>query len=364
MTKQPAASVKSSSEIAMYAPHFRLRLIQNRSFSTSELRRETEPKREAGAIALPSRVVVPKRLDGVTAQPFLHRCLTRLQNSQKSLLVLEFFETEFIDSCGIGALKILGKVARENNVRLVAWSVRPQIANALRATGCDRNILIDLRMQALQDKDSVDGQLPIAHASVSSVFKRIVDVVGGAIGLALTAVLFVPIAIAIKLDSPGPVLFSQTRLGYLGQPIRIWKFRSMVTDAEARKHEIENEIEGAFFKNKQDPRITRVGRFLRRTSLDEFPQFWCVLIGSMSLVGTRPPTLDEVEQYEVSDWRRLNVKAGLTGQWQVSGRSAIASFNEVVALDRAYQHQWSLLHDFNLIKQTVATVFSRRAGAV
>ncbi|MEM9448527.1 MAG: sugar transferase [Cyanobacteria bacterium P01_E01_bin.6] len=256
-----------------------------------------------------------------------------MQNSQKSLLVLEFFETEFIDSCGIGALMKLGKVAREHEVRLVAWSVRPQIANALRATGCDRYIFVDLRMQALHADSSADAQLPIAHASVSNIIKRIVDVVGGVVGLAFTAVMFVPIAIAIKLDSPGPVLFSQTRLGYLGQPIRIWKFRSMVTDAEARKHEVENEIEGAFFKNKQDPRITRVGRFLRRTSLDEFPQFWCVLIGSMSLVGTRPPTLDEVEQYEVSDWRRLNVKAGLTGQWQVSGRSAIASFNEVVALD-------------------------------
>ena len=109
----------------------------------------------------------------------------------------------------------------------------------------------------------------------------------------------------------------------------------MVTDAEARKHEVENDIEGAMFKNKQDPRITRVGRFLRRTSLDEFPQFWCVLTGSTSLMGTRPRTSDEVAQYGSSDWRRLNVKAGLTEQWQVNGRSTIASFNEVVALDRA-----------------------------
>ena len=364
MTKRPACIGKQLSEIAMYAPDSRLRLVHSQQSLLVDSVRDVKPQRGAGAIALPPRMVVPKYLDEVRAQPFLNRCLTRLKNSQKPLLVLEFVETEFIDSCGIGALMKLGKVARAKGVRLVAWSVRPQIANALRVTGCDRYLLVDLRMQALHDDSSAELPLPIAHASVSSVFKRIVDVVGGAIGLALTAVMFVPIAIAIKLDSPGPVLFSQTRLGYLGQPIRIWKFRSMVTDAEARKHEVKNEIEGAFFKNKQDPRITRVGRFLRRTSLDEFPQFWCVLIGSMSLVGTRPPTLDEVEQYEVSDWQRLNVKAGLTGQWQVSGRSAIASFNEVVALDTAYQHQWSLLHDLNLIKETITTVFSRRAGAV
>ena len=115
-------------------------------------------------------------------------------------------------------------------------------------------------------------------------------------GLLITGVIFVPIAIAIKLDSPGPIFFSQTRCGWLGKQFKILKFRSMCVDAEALKDKIPNQAQGAFFKNKNDPRITRVGKFLRRTSLDEFPQFWNVIIGEMSLVGTRPPTPDEVER--------------------------------------------------------------------
>ncbi|MFM7791990.1 MAG: sugar transferase, partial [Microcystis panniformis] len=127
----------------------------------------------------------------------------------------------------------------------------------------------------------------------------------------------VPIAIAIKLDSPGPIFFSQTRCGWLGKEFKILKFRSMCVDAETLKDKIPNQAEGAFFKNKNDPRITRVGKFLRRTSLDELPQFWNVITGEMSLVGTRPPTPDEVERYDVPQWQRLDVKPGMTGEWQV-----------------------------------------------
>ncbi len=315
-------------------------------------------------ILLTSRVAVPTRLDEITGTSFFKRCQDYVQQNQPTLLILDFCETEFVDSCGIGALTQLGKLAWAQKFRIVAWSVQPHVESLLKDTGCDLFIQIDSRMKALHKDSSTDSKVPIAHTSVNSAVKRAIDIVGSIVGLIITALIFIPVAIAIKLDSPGPVLFSQTRLGYLGQPIRIWKFRSMVENAESLKDEVTNEIEGAFFKNHQDPRVTRVGRFLRRTSLDEFPQFWCVLRGTMSLVGTRPPTLDEVAQYEISDWRRLNVKAGLTGQWQVNGRSKVVSFDEVVALDREYQNRWSVLHDFNLIVETVSTVFTSRAGAV
>ncbi|MGF1497896.1 MAG: sugar transferase [Elainellaceae cyanobacterium] len=200
------------------------------------------------------------------------------------------------------------------------------------------------------------------HPSVGSKFKRLIDIVGALVGLAITAVLFVPIAIAIQLDSPGPILYSQLRCGFRGQTFRIWKFRSMVRDADRLKVMVENQAKGLIFKNDNDPRITRVGRFLRRTSLDEFPQFWNVLMGHMSLVGTRPPTTDEVSRYEPHHWERLAVKPGLTGNWQVNGRSHISDFEAIVIMDLEYARQWSVRHDLSLIFRTVWIVLNRRGA--
>jgi lipopolysaccharide/colanic/teichoic acid biosynthesis glycosyltransferase len=183
------------------------------------------------------------------------------------------------------------------------------------------------------------------------------------VGLLITGVIFVPIAIAIKLDSPGPIFFSQTRCGWLGKEFKILKFRSMCVDAEALKDKIPNQAEGAFFKNKNDPRITRVGKFLRRTSLDELPQFWNVITGEMSLVGTRPPTPDEVERYDVPQWQRLDVKPGMTGEWQVNGRSRVSNFEEVIQLDLRYQENWSLGYDLQLIFKTILILFQKNSGA-
>ncbi|MBD0336175.1 MAG: sugar transferase, partial [Cyanobacteria bacterium Co-bin13] len=177
------------------------------------------------------------------------------------------------------------------------------------------------------------------------------------------SVLFVPIAIAIKLEDGGPIFFSQVRCSWLGKRFKIYKFRSMVTDAEALKHKVQNQVEGPLFKNESDFRITRVGRFLRKTSLDELPQFWNVLKGEMSLVGTRPPTPDEIEQYKVPEWQRLNVKPGMTGEWQVNGRSQVKSFEDVIRMDLDYQKNWNLLYDIQLILKTVLVVFSKRSGA-
>jgi lipopolysaccharide/colanic/teichoic acid biosynthesis glycosyltransferase len=201
------------------------------------------------------------------------------------------------------------------------------------------------------------------HVSTRSTSKRVLDLVGAFVGLALLAVVFVPVAIAIRLDSRGPILYSQQRFGLQGKPFRIWKFRSMVSNADELKASIANEAQGLIFKNARDPRITRIGQFLRKTSLDEFPQFWNVLRGDMSLVGTRPPTADEVRHYSERHWRRLDVRPGLTGQWQVNGRSEVKDFEEIVDLDLHYQRHWSPIYDVKLLIKTVTTILSGRSGA-
>lgn len=197
-------------------------------------------------------------------------------------------------------------------------------------------------------------------AAVTSKAKRMMDILGAVVGLAIVAIVILPIAIAIQLDSPGPLLFRQVRYGYRGEPFYIWKFRSMVPDADAQKHTVENEADGLIFKNVADPRVTRVGRFLRRTSLDELPQFLNVLLGEMSLVGTRPPVLNEVALYQPHHWQRLAVKPGMTGQWQTSGRSSIKEFEEIVRMDMDYQANWSLGLDVKIILKTIAVVFGSK----
>ncbi len=196
------------------------------------------------------------------------------------------------------------------------------------------------------------------------VLKRLLDIVGALIGLLITAVVFVIFAPIIVIQSPGPVFFSQKRVGKNGKVFRLYKFRSMYADAEARKQELmaQNKMNGLMFKIDNDPRITPIGRFMRATSLDELPQFWNILKGDMSLVGTRPPTLDEYEKYELHHKIRLAAKPGLTGLWQVSGRSNITDFEEVVALDKQYISQWSIGHDLRILFKTVLIVL-RRDGA-
>lgn len=203
----------------------------------------------------------------------------------------------------------------------------------------------------------------IPHRSASCLLKRSIDIVGSLIGLAIFGLIFFPIALAIRLDSPGSILYSQERYGLMGRSFRIYKLRSMVANADELKAQIKNEAKGLIFKNENDPRITRVGRFLRKTSLDEFPQFWNVLKGEMSLVGTRPPTSDEVAKYSAYHWQRLHVKPGLTGEWQVNGRSLIKDFEDIVQLDLRYQTQWHPFYDLGLICKTVLMILSKRSGA-
>jgi lipopolysaccharide/colanic/teichoic acid biosynthesis glycosyltransferase len=188
--------------------------------------------------------------------------------------------------------------------------------------------------------------------------KRGIDTLAAAFGLLLMTPLFAVLALAIKLDSPGPILFSQTRVGYCGRTFKCWKFRSMYTSAEDRKESLlgMNEMEGGTtFKMQNDPRITRVGRFIRKASIDELPQLWNVFIGDMSLVGPRPPIPQEVANYCAYDRQRLIVKPGITCIWQVSGRSNIP-FNEQVNLDLKYILRRSFRLDLWLLLRTISAV--------
>ncbi len=204
--------------------------------------------------------------------------------------------------------------------------------------------------------DSVNLSPQSLHPSISSTAKRLIDIFGALIGLIITAIVAIPVAIVTIVDDPGPIFYSQIRCGLQGKPFRIWKFRSMVVNADKLKHLVKNQAQGHIFKAVDDPRITRVGKFLRRTSLDELPQFWNVLLGDMSLVGTRPPTPDEVINYEPHHWERLQVKPGITGEWQANGRSSITDFEKVVSMDIEYQRKWSVAYDLSLILKTIRVV--------
>ncbi|MEM9244654.1 MAG: sugar transferase [Cyanobacteria bacterium P01_F01_bin.153] len=317
---------------------------------------------DEGAILL-----IPERLCVTEAVVFKDICAQLCQRSPRPRsIILDLRRTVFIDSSGIGAIVTSYKGADTVQIPLQLREAGPQVMAVLALTGLDA--VLDVQ-PAPRVGPQIEGRrreeaLPNTHPSVRSLVKRIMDIVGSLIGLVVTGILAIPIAIAIRIDSPGPIFFSQERCGWLGKRFRLWKFRSMVPDAEARRHEVENQAEGAFFKNDCDPRITSVGRFLRRTSLDELPQFWNVLKGEMSLVGTRPPTPDEVAHYEVPQWQRLDVRPGMTGEWQVNGRSQVKNFEDVIRLDLAYQENWSLGHDLKLIFKTVWILFQKNSGAM
>ena len=207
---------------------------------------------------------------------------------------------------------------------------------------------------------------------VESFIKRLMDIVGGIVGLIFTGILFIFVAPAIYIKSPGPIFFKQWRVGKNGKKFHIYKFRSMYLDAEERKAELmaQNKVkDGMMFKMENDPRIIGgengkgIGNFIRKTSIDEFPQFLNVLKGDMSLVGTRPPTLDEWEKYELHHRARLAIKPGLTGMWQVSGRSDITDFEEVVKLDTKYIMNWSLGKDIKILLKTVWVVLKKKGSS-
>lgn len=228
------------------------------------------------------------------------------------------------------------------------------------------------------------GRGPVVTASINYAsprqlfMKRCLDIAGGLVGCVLTGIICIFLAPAIYMQSPGPIFFSQIRVGKNGKLFRLYKFRSMYMDAEERKAELmkQNKMsDGKMFKLDEDPRIIGskilpdgtykkgIGNFIRDWSIDEFPQFFNVLKGELSLVGTRPPLVSEVEQYELRHCTRLAMKPGVTGMWQVSGRSDITDFDEVVKLDREYIENWSFGKDLRILAKTVVAVL-RKDGAV
>jgi len=194
--------------------------------------------------------------------------------------------------------------------------------------------------------------------------KRIIDVVGAALGLLLAAPIMLVVAIALRLSSRGPIIFAQERCGLGGRKFRFFKFRTMIDGAEDRRASLDhlNEMTGPVFKIARDPRITRLGAVLRKTSLDELPQLWNVLRGEMSLVGPRPPLPEEVARYDAYQFQRLGVVPGITGLWQVSGRSCINDFETWLELDLEYARRWSLWLDFRILAKTVVVVISARGA--
>ena len=183
--------------------------------------------------------------------------------------------------------------------------------------------------------------------------KRLFDITASGLGLLVLSPLFLILAVWIKLDSPGPVFYRQVRVGRGNKDFRLFKFRSMHVGSDKK---------GLITVGGHDPRVTRSGYYIRKYKLDELPQLINVFIGDMSLVGTRPPTVDEVEQYERDHWRRISIKPGITGMWQISGRSSITNFEEVVQLDVSYIDGWNILRDLRIIFQTVGCVLKKQGA--
>lgn len=276
----------------------------------------------------------------------------------------------------IGSVSELEKIIRKYNIDQVYIMqkrerdivVIQQYIDLCIQMGVTCRVVVDIyrRRKSYSYNSSVGTYPVITYHTISLnnwelLVKRIFDIIFSLLAIIITSPIMLLAVVAIKLDSPGPALFKQVRVGKNGRHFKIWKFRSMYVDAEEMKHKLlsQNEVkDGMMFKMKNDPRITRVGRVIRKLSIDELPQFFNVLSGSMSFVGTRPPTLDEVEKYQTNQWRRISIKPGITGMWQVSGRSNIKDFNEVVRLDVEYIDSWNLLLDFKLLLKTVSVVFA------
>jgi anti-anti-sigma factor len=374
----------------------------------------------------------PERLEFSTAREFLSdfQSICNPDEFYKKI-VIDMSHTTYMDGAGLGVLTNCLKLARTNGTILLLWSVSEAVSSLITLSSLSKLFVIEQTSNSFRFSEKIqrnrvsnitkfglllyrtqkllkripvfrifypilkfifpwvdiDPGVPV-HPSVRNPAKRLIDIFGALIGLSFTFIFFFPIAIAITTESKGGVLFGQIRCGLLSKPFRIWKFRSMVRNAEELKIKVENEVTAGkqadgdtesnsandkFFKNADDPRVTRIGKFLRKTSLDEFPQFWNVLIGDMSLVGTRPPTFNEINSYELeveyqderyTEWNRLDVRPGITGVWQVNGRSSVRTFAEVVNFDLEYRNNWSIWYDLKLIVQTILVLFDKKNKAI
>jgi exopolysaccharide biosynthesis polyprenyl glycosylphosphotransferase len=277
----------------------------------------------------------------------------------------------------LGVVSRLGRILEDEVLDMVIFAVpRERLGDVERGMqlceeqGVEVRISLDiLRVGSSKMRISdLDGVPMLAFTRTPSdelalVAKRFFDVLASALALLALAPVFLGITIAIRLDSPGPVFFRQRRVGLNGRVFEMLKFRSMYRDAEQRLEALraQNEMTGPVFKMKNDPRVTKVGRFLRKTSLDEFPQFWNVLKGEMSVVGPRPPIPAEVREYKRWQRRRLSVKPGITCLWQISGRNNV-DFDRWMELDLDYIDRWSLWGDLAICLKTIPAVLSTRGA--
>jgi lipopolysaccharide/colanic/teichoic acid biosynthesis glycosyltransferase len=269
---------------------------------------------------------------------------------------------------------VLKRYAVDEVVAVTAWN-QTAMWNELAEACADRGVifrqLVEMpkpRIGKYHIEDAGNGQYFVSLETVPQDFlalavKRALDLLGGILGVMLCATVFPFYALWLRIVSPGTVLFRQERMGRNGRFFTMYKFRTMRPDAERELPALMalNQMNGALFKIKDDPRVIAGGNFMRRTHLDELPQFWNVLLGDMSLVGTRPPTRNEVETYESHHHRRLSMRPGITGMWQVTGNHAVRDFEEVVKLDCQYIDEWSLRLDLTLIGRTLLKV-ARRVG--
>lgn len=268
--------------------------------------------------------------------------------------------------------------AKRHQVDLVIFSVnhiaRKKIEHLIEAfseMGIDSLITIDsFAIETLETKLEDFGTTNVIRLSPrlftdgELLLKRLMDIAGALVGCFICILFGIIVAPLIFLEDPGPIIFKQKRVGRNGKFFYIYKFRSMYQDAEAKLQTLkdQNEMQGFMFKMKNDPRITKIGKILRKTSIDELPQFFNVLEGSMSLIGTRPPTVDEYNQYSAHHKRRISIKPGITGLWQVSGRSEITDFEEIVRLDCFYIDHWSITGDIKILLKTFAAVFTGKGS--
>lgn len=267
---------------------------------------------------------------------------------------------------------------KRHQVDLVIFSVnhlaRKKIEHLIEAfseMGIDSLITIDsFAIETLETKLEDFGTTNVIRLSPrlftdgELLLKRLMDIAGALVGCFICIIFGLIVAPLIFLEDPGPIIFKQKRVGRNGKFFYIYKFRSMYQDAEAKLQTLkdQNEMQGFMFKMKNDPRITKIGKILRKTSIDELPQFFNVLEGSMSLIGTRPPTVDEYNQYSAHHKRRISIKPGITGLWQVSGRSEITDFEEIVRLDCFYIDHWSITSDIKILLKTFAAVFTGKGS--
>lgn len=297
----------------------------------------------------------PTRLNGLGVKEFQNSYKTAFDKSPKKV-VLDMSHTKSIDSVGLATLFTCQKVARAIGCELVLWSVGLEVRFSLSIAGVEDVFNIETLTTTARTQGNL-GRYPsiTLHPSVRNPIKRAFDIVGASLGLGMTALLFIPIWIAIALDSPGPIFMTETRCGLMGKPFNIRKFRATLTKAEVLNHQVQNPTSTHLVETESDATVTRFGRFLRKTGLEQLPMLWNVLKGEMSLIGPQPPTPEQLKRYTIPEWSRLNVKPGIvniptavTGQEKVSHPSMMDNVKQVLQeVKEVIAHTWSRIKDWN-----------------